>query len=120
METTGTGTRLPEKNVQVFVTMHATPEMTLFDWERNLEELRHAIGHAVPESDWSSVRVYGPDAQGFNQPSIAIYLDVNPGAFDVLVNAIGRAEDWLPPVRFHFIEGAAEVHGGQYKQFRMV
>lgn len=105
-----------DKLQTVYVTMHASGEMSLFDWERNLEELRAVIGHVVSADEWDKVHVYGPDSQGFSFPSLAVRIRVTIADLNRFIAEVAKIDPWLPTVNFDVVGIAAKVEGGKYSE----
>ena len=100
----------------VYVTMHASGEMSLFDWDRNLEELRAIIGHVVSADEWDKVHVYGPDAQGFSYPSLAVRIRVTIADLNRFIAEVAKVDPWLPAVNFDVVGITSKVEGGMYSE----
>lgn len=95
---------------RVFVTMTAKSDMTLFDWQRHVEELRVAVGKAVAEKDWGWLRIFGPDSGGFDTvPGICIEAQVTTAALGEILEHLTAAQPWLDlPV--YFFVAKAVIH----------
>ena len=100
----------------VYVTMQASGEMSLFDWERNLEELRAIIGHVVSTDEWDKIHVYGPDSQGFSYPSLAVRIRVTVADLNRFIAEVAKVDPWLPTVSFDVVEFTSRVEGGKYSE----
>lgn len=87
---------MDDELTRVFVTMSAKADMTMFDWARHIEELRHAIAKSIAEKDWGWLRIYGPDSSGFDQlPGICIEAQVTTGALGEMLEYLAEAKPWL-------------------------
>lgn len=91
---------VPGARYTVFITMHSEGATTFFDWERQLEELRGVLADHIYNSDWDYTQVYGPDAQGFSTPSIAIRASLTGEKLRSLMKELESEElrTWMPCV----------------------
>lgn len=80
---------------RVFITMRSTSDMTIFDWERHIEEVRAALTVAVPNDNWDQVHVYGPNTGGFSPPAICIEATMNPPQIGAFFRALVEAAPWI-------------------------
>lgn len=97
----------------VFITMHSNSSMTIFDWERHIEELQAALTVAVPGSDWESVHVYGPNTGGFSPPAICLRATLNPVQAAAFLRALKEAAPWFSvPVEMHATTALVLAKGG--------
>lgn len=79
----------------VFITMHSKSEMTIFDWERHIEEVQAALTVAVPGSKWGDVHVYGPNTGGFSPPAICIGARLTSTQTAAFLKALVESAPWL-------------------------
>lgn len=68
-------------NAQFLISMKARSDMTIFDWRRQVEELRDLVALHVDDEDWPGFDVYGPDNEGFGAPGVALTCTMSRGAF---------------------------------------
>lgn len=82
--------------MRVFVTMQAKADMSLFEWQRHVEELRLAIAKSVHEKDWGYLKIYGPDSGGFDPlPGICIETIATAESLGTMMELLAEASPWL-------------------------
>jgi hypothetical protein len=88
--------------VDIFVTMKATPRVTMFDWLRLVEELNYAMDNAVSQENWDSFHVYGSSSDAFERlPQVCYQATVTIQALGDLRSYIEQQGDWIIPVGIH-------------------
>lgn len=89
-----------EEKIRVFITMHSKPEMSIFDWERHIEELQAALPRHVREEDWSETFQYGPNSGGFSSPVLCIETKITKQELWKMSEALTQAMPWMSvPIR---------------------
>jgi len=92
----------PEDTVQVFVTMKARPETTMFDWLRMVEELNFAMSNAIDEENWNSFHIYGSSSDAFEKlPQVCHQARMTYASMNGLREYLAKQTDWLLPVGIH-------------------
>lgn len=80
---------------RVFITMRSDSSMTIFDWERHIEEVQAALTVAVPGHNWEKVHVYGPNTGGFSPPAICIEAVLNPPQIGAFFQSLVESAPWI-------------------------
>lgn len=97
----------------VFITLHSTSDMTIFDWERHIEEVQAALTVAIPGSEWGKVHIYGPNTGGFSPPAMCIRATMTPAQAATFLKTLVKAAPWLSvPVEVHAATGVVGTRGG--------
>lgn len=97
----------------VFITIHSTSNMTIFDWERHIEEVQAALVVAIPGNEWGKVHVYGPNTGGFSPPAMCIRATMNPAQAAKFLRTLAEAAPWLSvPVQVHAVTAIAGMGNG--------
>lgn len=90
------------KKRRVFITMRSTGEMTIFDWERHIEEVQAALIGTVAGDDWEQTHVYGPNTGGFSPPAMCIEASMTLAELGAFLERLTHASPWLTlPVEAH-------------------
>lgn len=98
---------------RAFITMRSISSMTIFDWERHIEELHAALGRAVGEEKWDEICIYGPNTGGFSPPAMCIEAVMSAAEAASLLLHLSEAAPWLAvPVHVYF-DTTEVVSGGQ-------
>lgn len=96
------GTDENEKLTPVFLTMHADPSMSIWEWERHCEELRIAVARSMPVTLWRHLAIFGPSNNGFSHGSIAIHLRATETITAAIVGYLADQGEWFTlPVTVH-------------------
>lgn len=87
---------------RVFITMRSTGEMTIFDWERHIEEVQAALIGTVIGEEWEQMHVYGPNTGGFSPPAMCIEVEITVAQVGNFLERLAAAAPWLTaPVELH-------------------
>jgi hypothetical protein len=85
--------------INIFVTMKALPEVTMFDWLRLVEELNYAMDQAVSSDNWDSFHIYGSSSDAFERlPQICYQARISTAALNGLREYLLKQGSWLIPV----------------------
>lgn len=88
---------------RVFITMRSTSSMTIFDWERHVEELQAAVGGTVGQENWDEVAIYGPNTGGFSPPAMCIEATMGTGELSDFLARLSKTAPWMSvPVNVYF------------------
>lgn len=80
---------------RVFITMRSTGAMTIFDWERHIEEVQAALIGTVIGDDWEQLHVYGPSTGGFSPPALCIEAGMTMDEVGNFLERLAAAAPWL-------------------------
>lgn len=80
---------------RVFITMRSTGDMTIFDWERHIEEVQAALIGTVVGEEWEQMHVYGPNTGGFSPPAMCIELVSTVTEVGNFMERLAAAAPWM-------------------------
>lgn len=80
---------------RVFITVRSTSDMTIFDWERHIEEVQAALVGTVIGHDWDQMHVYGPNTGGFSPPAMCVEVVMNLREIGNFMERLAAAAPWM-------------------------
>lgn len=75
--------------------MRSTGDMTIFDWERHIEEVQSALVGGVLDDDWEQVHVYGPNTGGFSPPAMCIEVNMTLVEVGNFLEKLAKSAPWM-------------------------
>lgn len=91
----------------VFITMQASNGTTMFNWARNVEEIRSVLSRRIPEQSWPTLRVYGPSMDDFDsRPAVCFEFVASAADMGFILTDIEDEVLWLDAaVKVHVVRG---------------
>lgn len=90
----------------VFITMQSVSSMTIFDWERHIEEVQAALVGIVADENWDDMHVYGPNTGGFSPPAFCVQAAMTAADIGEFLTRLSKADPWLSvPVKVYATVG---------------
>jgi hypothetical protein len=98
---------MSDDSVRLFITMNSRPDMSLFDWDRQVEELLAAVSALVPLRSWSGLRVYGPHNDRFGLPGVTVELAAPISDLEGWIKDVESQKTWIDlPVNVYLVTKA--------------
>ena len=95
---------VPTDLLHIFLTVHASPDMTVFNWQREVEELRAIVAFHVPVNLWEFLNFYGGD-NDFSLGAVAFEFRLPTETVDAMKDAIAE-NPWLASsIRLNYVSG---------------
>lgn len=85
---------LPMQRRHIFITLHATPVMSVGLWGNTVEHVKQIVTN-IPTMSWPDTHVYGPSNERYGPGSLCVETVVDDDSFTWLVGQFRNLPEWF-------------------------